>query len=264
MIKKIRKYLKVWWIFASNSFQTQLVMKWAVAFFLLGKLLRFLIFILFILVLLNSTKALAGYSLHQVMLFYLSFNLIDTLVQTVFREVYRFRPAVVNGTFDFYLIKPFSPLFRSLAAGPDLIDLSLLIPLVGAIIYLLGVLGITSFSSIFTFVLLLAMGFIIGLAFHILVLSLAIITTEIDHAIMLYRDITGMGRFPIDIYSEPLRGFLTFVVPIGIMMSFPVKSLIGSLSIFHIFYAICFTLIFLYFSLKVWGYSLKKYSSASS
>ena len=91
-----------------------------------------------------------------------------------------------------------------------------------------------------------------------------VITTEIDHAVMLYRDVSGMGRFPIDIYREPIRGVLTFALPVGIMMRFPVKALFGLLSPMLIIYALLFSLLFFYFSLKIWDWSLKKYSSASS
>lgn len=260
----LKKYLKVWWIFAFNSFQTQLLTRWSILLFLISKLLRFSIFIIFIIILLDKTKALASYNLDQTVFFFLTFSLIDTLVQTVFREVYRFRPTIVNGTFDYYLIKPFNPLFRALATGPDIIDLMLLIPLIVSIIFFMNRLNITNLISLISYFLLLSTAFIIALSFHILVLSLAILTTEIDHAILVYRDLIGMGRFPIDIYHEPLRGILTFIIPVGIMMSFPVKALLGLLSPILIIYAIIFSFLTFLLSLKVWKFALKDYSSASS
>lgn len=260
----LKKYFKVWWIFAVNSFETQMVVRWALAVFMLGKVLRFGVFILFIVVLVSKTKALAGYSLNETIFFFLTFNLIDITAQLLFREVYRFRGAVVNGTFDFYLIKPFNALFRSLTAGPDLLDFLTLIPLIGAIIYFAIRLPGINLVNVVTYLLLIFCAFLISLAFHILVLSLAVITTEIDHAVMLYRDITGLGRFPIDIFREPLRGLLTFVIPVGLMMSFPVKSLLGLLSPVLIIYAVLFSLILLTLSLKIWNYALSQYASASS
>lgn len=260
----MRKYLTVWWIFAINSLQTQLVDRWAVVIFLFGKILRFAIFTFFIVVLLTKTKVFAGYNLNQTLFFYLSFNLIDVLAQLLFREVYRFRPAVVNGTFDFYLIKPYNALFRSLTSGPDLLDFITLIPLLGAIIYFMGMLHIASIFNIIIYILLILAGFLIATAFHILVLSLAVITTEIDNAVLLYRDVTNMGRFPMDIYREPLRSFLTFAIPVGVMMSFPTKALIGILSPELIIYSLIFSVTFFYVSIRVWKFSLKHYSSASS
>ena len=264
MAINIKKYFYVWLRFAINGFQSQTQARFAMAIFLAGKLLRFFVFGGFIFILVKQTKILAGYDLDQTLLFFLSFNLVDILSQLMFREVYRFRQAVVMGTFDFYLTKPVNVLFRSLFGGPDLIDFITLVPLIGAIILLMNRLDLISILSILLYLLMLAVAFLIATSFHILVLSLAVVTTEIDHAIMMYRDVVGMGRFPIDIYSEPLRGFLTFIIPVGIMMTFPVKALMGFLSPVFIIYAIFFASFLFYLSLKVWNFALKNYSSASS
>lgn len=260
----MKKYFLVWLRFAINGFQSQSQARFAMMIFLIGKLLRFAIFTLFIVVLINNTKALAGYSLDQVIFFFLSFNLVDVLSQLMFREVYRFRQAVVMGSFDFYLVKPINALFRSLFGGPDLIDFITLIPLIWAIVFFMVKLGIGDLLGILTYILLLSVAFLIATSFHILVLALAVLTSEIDHAIMMYRDIVGMGRFPIDIYKEPLRSLLTFIIPVGIMMSFPAKSLLGLLSPALLIYSIIFALILFYLSLKIWKYSLREYASASS
>ncbi len=260
----IKRYFKVWWIYAVNSFQSQLTVRWALGIFLLAKILRFSIFTLFIVVLLKNTHVIAGYTLNQTILFYLSFNLIDILAQLVFRDVYRFRSQIISGNFDFYLIKPINPLFRALFGGPDFIDFFTLIPLIFAIVYFISTISNINIVSILVYVLLIIVGFLISLSFHILVLSLAILTTEIDHALMLYRDIIGMGRMPIDIYQEPIRGLLTFVIPVGIMMSFPAKALLGVLSPQSMIYALLFVSIMLFLSFRVWDYALKRYSSASS
>lgn len=263
-MSNFKKYLKIWWVFASNAFQMQMNVRWALIFFFLGKLTRFFIFTFFIVLLVNNTKSLAGYTLDQTLLFFLTFNLVDILAQLFLREVYRFRPAVVSGSFDFYLIKPMSPLFRALASGPDLLDFLTLIPLVLAIIHFIIKLNITDLLSLSLYVLLIASGFVIALSFHILILSLAILTTEIDHAVMVYRDLISLGRMPVDIYKEPIRGFLTFAIPVGIMVSFPVKVLLGLLSPIAVFYSFVFSFLMFYLSLKSWNYALTKYSSASS
>ncbi|MBI2017459.1 ABC-2 family transporter protein [Candidatus Daviesbacteria bacterium] len=260
----LKKYLKIWWIYAINSFQSQFAVRWALLVFLIGKILRFSLFTLFIIILLQKTNVLAGYTLNQTMLFFLSFNLVDILTQLVFREVYRFRSQIVFGNFDFSLSKPINPLFKSLFGGPDILDFFTLIPLIFAIFYFISQMGMMDLFSIMLYLLLIIVAFVISLSFHILVLSLAILTTEIDHTIMLYRDIAAMGRMPIDIYKEPIRGLLTFVIPVGIMMSYPTKALLGVLSPVFIIYAFIFAVSFLLLSLKVWNYALKKYSSASS
>lgn len=260
----MRKYFFVWLKFAINGFQTQVSNRFALIVLLIGKILRFGIFTIFIVVLVGKTKSLAGYTLDQTIFFFLSFNLVDILSQLVFREVYRFRQAVVTGTFDFYLTKPISALFRALMGGPDLIDFITLFPLLVAIVYFTNRLSIVEATSIVLYIILFVVAFVIALSFHILVLSLAIVTTEIDHAIMMYRDIVGMGRLPVDIYVEPLRGFLTFIIPVGIMMTFPAKALMGVLSLDFVIYAVLFAVFLFYLSIKTWRFALRSYSSASS
>ena len=144
----IRKYLKVWWLYTIISFQTQLNVRWGLLLFLIAKILRFAMYILFIVILLTETRLLAGYSLDQMILFFLSFNLVDMLAQLFLREVYRFRAQIVSGNFDFYLIKPVNPLFRSLFGGPDLLDFLTLIPLVWAIVFFINKLGLWNLLSL--------------------------------------------------------------------------------------------------------------------
>lgn len=260
----MRKYPKVWWLYTANSFQTQLNIRWGLALFLFAKILRFGTFTFFLVVLLSSTKVLAGYSLDQVILFFLSFNLLDIVSQLLFREVYRFRTAVVSGNFDFYLIKPLNPLFRSLFTGADLLDFITLIPLLFAVAYFINKLQVVGMLNLVGYLLMLLVGFLIALSFHILVLSLGILTTEVDNAIFIYRDLVGMGRVPVDIYMEPIRGLITFIIPVGIMMTFPSKALMGLLSLTSVVYAIFFAIFLFYFSLRAWRFALKRYSSASS
>lgn len=258
------KYFKVWFRLTINSFSLELTSRTTAILFILGKFIRFGFFLLFLVILLDKTKALAGFGTWQVILFFLTFNLIDTVSQFFFREVYRFRHYVVSGNLDLILVKPMSSLFRSLTGGADLMDFLTIPPLVAFIIYVIGKIGSIGVGEIILYILLVFNGLVLTTAFHIIVLAIAILTTEIDHTIMIYRDITQMGRVPIDIYNQFLRGLLTFVLPVGIMMTFPVKALLGVLSLPTVLLSFVITGVFFFGSLKLWNYSLKNYTSASS
>lgn len=249
---------------ASQSIQMFFVSRLGALLFLVGKLMRFVFFYLFLFLLFKKTGVLAGYDFNQVLLFYFTFNLIDSATQMLFREVYRFRYYIVSGNFDMILVKPVNALFRSLFGWTDILDFITLGPFIIIIAYvLLKIPGIT-ILNIIVYIFLILNSLLIAAAFHILVLSLAVITTEIDHAIMIYRDVVGMGKIPVDIYTEPLRSFITFVIPVGIMMSFPVKALLGLLSPLLIMITFSASLILLFISMKFWKYALSKYTSASS
>lgn len=263
-MKRIHLYIRIWWKLTASSFMISLTSRFNAGVFFAGKFLRFLFFLIFLLTIFTRTQSLAGYTGSQVIFFYLSYNLVDTVTQLLFREVYRFRPLIVSGDFDFALVKPMSPLLRVLVGGADPLDLGMLPLYVFSVIFMGGRLGYIPGEQIVFFVLLLVNGLIISTGFHILVLALGILATEVDHAIMIFRDIVSMGRIPTDLYHEPLRSVLTFVLPVGIMMTFPAKALMGLLSPWMILISFVFGILFFVFCLKAWHYALSQYSSASS
>lgn len=207
---------------------------------------------------------IAEYSFMQALFFYLTFNFIDTITQLFFREVYRFRQLVVTGDFDLVLVKPTNPLFRALAGGADPLDVLMLVPYIGALVWVAVQFGEIDAVRLGSYLLLVINGLAIATGFHILVLALAIMTTEVDHAIMIYRDLTSMGRVPVDIYREPLRGIITFIVPVGIMMTFPAKSFFGLLSPGMVGLSLVLGAAFLFICLRLWRFALTRYASASS
>lgn len=263
MKKRIKKYFKVWWLLSKNSFMSMLSNRLGSVFFLLGKLIRFFTFIVFIVFLIRGTNSLAGYDLKQTIFFYLTFNFIDIVSQFLFREVYRFRPQIVDGTFDLVLSKPINALFRSLLGGADVLDFLTIPPLIIALI-VIGQGFDPSFLSVTLYFLLIINSLLIAASFHIFVLSLGIVTLEIDHTIMIYRDLSNLGKFPIDIYKEPLRSFITFIIPVGTMMTVPAKSLMNLVSLGGVITSFVVGGLSLFLSIQFWNYALTKYSSASS
>lgn len=262
-MKRLKYYSKIWWLLTRNSFSMVLGQRVALLFFLTGKVLRFVFFIGFLYFLILGTKGLAGYTGGQAIFFFLVFNLVDVLAQFFFREVYRFRPKIVSGDFDLTLVKPANALFISLLGGADMIDFITIPPLIIATWYFAALLHPSVLSTLY-FVLLLMNGFLIAAAFHITVLALAIITLEIDHTIMIYRDLTSFGRFPVDIYKQPVAGILTYLVPVGIMITFPAKALMGLMSVNGIIISLLIGIVAFFISIRFWNFALIKYTSASS
>lgn len=263
MIHKLIYYLKIWWLMSRNSFMAVLPRRSVLLVFVSAKVLRFLFFFAFLYFVLKSTKTLAGYDQYQVIFFFLTFNVVDMFAQFLFREVYRFRPLIVSGDFDLVLIKPVNALFRSLMGGADVIDLITIVPLLILVFYIGKSFDPTSYQIILYLILLLN-GLVIAAAFHVAVLALGIITFEIDHTILIYRDLKNLGRLPIDIYKQPLQGILTYLVPVGIMVTLPAKALMGLMTPSGALTSLFFAITSIYVSLKFWNFALTKYTSASS
>ncbi len=260
----MKKYFKIWLLTAVMASETAATSRFAAILFVIGKLLRFAFLIFFFALLSSKTKLIAGYSLWQIIFFFLTFNFVDTVTQFFLREVYRFGYVLNSGSFDYLLTKPFSPLFRSLFGGGDILDLPSLFIILFAMYYSFGKIGVFSAASVILYFLLVLNALFIAISFHIIVLTIGILTTRANNAIMFYRDLTQMARVPVDIYKEPLRSVITFIIPIGIMMTFPVKALIGLLSLQGIVVSFAVAGILFFVSLSFWQYALRRYSSISS
>jgi len=261
IMNKIKHNLKIFFLFSKFSLKTTFQTRLGVIFLLLGKAVRFLFFFSLIYFIFARVKLLKGYTINQAAIFYLTFNLIDTISQILFREVYRFRPLVVSGDFDTVLTKPYHPLLRILLGGVDYLDVIMIVPYVLLTIFFAGQNPSTTLLSTFNFSLLIFNSLLMATAFHISVLAFGVITTEVDNTIIVYRDLTSLGRFPIDIYQRPLREIFTFIIPVGVMMTFPAKALFCLLLWPNIAYIFIIGIVLFWLSLKFWYYALRTYQS---
>ena len=265
MERTAARLIKIWLMVSLRAFQSQLVSTWASILFTIGKIARFLLFFVFLFVVLSSTKTLAGYTREQVIFFFLVFNLIDIMVQFLFRGVYHFRPLVISGNYDLDLLKPLPSYFRPVFGFTDILDLITLIPLW---IYFLWFVFVNHLfggvEDLILFFFLLINSLILAFAFHLFACGVCVLTTEIDHLVLVYRDLTSMAKFPTDIYQKAIQGILTFTIPVVILITVPAKALLGILSWPWIILAFMISGLFLYGSLRFWKYALRQYSSASS
>ena len=257
----MRKNFKIFLLFAKYSLKTTFQSPLGVTLFTIGKLVRFGMFFSFVYYLLFNTKLLAGYTLTQTVIFYLTYNIIDSLAQLLFREVYRFRPLVVSGELDSILVKPYHPFLRILVGGIDILDLVITFIYAGIAAYFIAQLPDITTAHIVLFIALIINSLLITTSFHIAVLALGILSTEVDHTIMIYRDMTKMGSFPVDIYQQPIRFLFTFVVPIGIMLTLPVKTLFQAINMQAYVLSFTFAIGSIVVSLYLWNYALRKYQS---
>ena len=231
-----------------------------VIIFTLGKIIRFAFMFFLLFFIFSKTRVLKGYTFQEAALFYMIFNLIDTISQIVFREVYRFRSLVVSGGLDTILLKPYHPFLRILVGGVDVLDVALLIPYC-IIALIIALQGHIVFIYFLLFLVLFVNAIWIATSFHILVLAFGILTTEVDHTILIYRDMTSLGRFPMAIYKEPIKSIFTFVIPVGIMTSFPPQALLGTLSLPGFIASFVISSILFFCAMKLWSCSLQKYQS---
>ncbi|RLC36242.1 hypothetical protein DRH27_05520 [Candidatus Falkowbacteria bacterium] len=259
------KYLKVWKQLSACAIGSYLSNRIDITSYFIGKLVRFGFFILLIVSIFNFTDSLAGYGKYEVLLFFLTFNLVDVFPQAFFRGIYSFREDVRKGNFDFALIKPLNPLFYIMTKLTDILDIIFLIPIIFLIIYTVIKLEITlTLVNILLYLIFIIVGQLIILGIHIISACVTIWTLESENFIWFYRESMTIGRFPPEILSLTVQFIFTFLMPIIIVVAFPVKILLGTLAIRWVLFALLYSFVFFFFSILLWRTSLKRYSSASS
>lgn len=264
-MRHYKKYWKVWKTIAANALQETFVNRGSNILFFTGKAIRLAFMLLFLWILKSTVKTIGGYTSDQMVVFFLVYQFVDTFAQILYRGVYIFSNLVRRGEFDFMLLRPISPLFGALTGKPDINDAVFLIPSTALSIWIISQLSITiTVSSAFFFGILVLNSLLIATALHIIVLVVGILTTEVDGVIWFYRDISRMAQFPVSVYMEPLKSFLFFVIPVGIMMTIPAEVLLGHAQPQVILFSMLFGISFFYLTLRLWHWSLTQYQSASS
>lgn len=260
----MKKYFLVWIQLTKNAFSTMLSSRIDSASYLLGKILRFFFFLFLIHGIFQYTHELAGYTKDQVILFFLTYNLIDVTAQAFFRGIYFLKNDVRKGNFDFFLVRPINPLFYTLTKLTDFLDFTFLIPIVYLTVQTIQKLGGSFPLSIEMYILFLFFGFMVVLGIHILTAALIIRTVESDQIIWFYRECMTLGRFPPEIFSQKIQFIFTFIIPVIVASGFPVKALFGTISLPFFGITLAITLLFFGGSILFWKHNVRYYSSASS
>jgi len=261
----VKKYFRIWKQLVVLAFGSYISNRMEYGSYFLGKIVRFSFFLLMVLAIFGHTQNIAGYTKYQVIIFFLTAFLMDSLGQSFFRGIYLFRQDVQRASLDYVIVKPVNTLFFILTRMTDLLDITLLVPLMALIIYAFSKLGVLGNpAAIFQYLLFVAIGFVVVASLHIISAALTVWTMESEVFIWFYRTSTFAALFPPEIFSHPIQLFFTFIIPIVIIVAVPAKALLGILTFRLALTAIIVAIVFFTGSLLLWKTSLKHYSSASS
>ncbi len=260
---RARKYFRIWRRLAVMSFLVQAESFVSSFGYLIGKFVRIGFFLFFLVSIFKHTDSIAGYSMTEIALFFITFNVVDIIAQLFFRGIYGVRSLIREGDFDYFLIQPTNTLFRVAFHSVDFLDVLTAIPVMAVTGYIIHLLHIPPFQVVL-YITLAINGLFIAFAIHICVAAMAVLTQELENTIWIYRDLMTLGRFPSDIYAAPMRNIITFVIPIAVMISFPAKACLGKLSPAWIGQAFLMAVTSVAASLYFWRFATRRYTSVSS
>lgn len=265
-IHNFKSYFRVWLKLTTQQFQSQISnARGAALLFIAGKLFRLSTAFLLVYLVVGRAKLISGYSLEQAVLILALFNFFSTLTQLFMRGIYMFRQKVVDGSFDFYLLNPLSELFYSLFSFTDPMDLLLILPYGGIVIWAWQSAGYAlTIPLVSALIIALIIAFVMAISWHIIILGVGIRYLEVDNTIMLYRDIERLAAMPVSMYGRLGGGILTYVFPFGLMATVPANIIFGLTNPYYLFGFSLLALFQFKVALWYWQKSLRTYSSASS
>jgi ABC-2 type transport system permease protein len=170
-----------------------------------------------------------------------------------------------SGSFDYVLLKPVDAQATISASRYEPWKVFDLAGAVGVIIYAFLLRGQPpSAADVLLGILLFGAGVLATYALWILCAAASFWVVRLDNLMYLLGSIFDTARWPVDVFPGVWRFLFTFVIPIGIMTTYPAKALLGSLDATTALATAGGTLALLLISRLVWRTAIRSYTSASS
>lgn len=264
-VPELERYLRIWRRAVAMHFGTIVASRSDFVFFFVGKMVRMGFFLVFFLSIFGVAPTVAGYSEGEVLLFFATMNLIDVLIQiSWYRGFFLLPRMVTSGDFDFMLTKPVSPLFMIAFHIFDFLDLTTLPVALVLLWYAFSLLPPLGALQWVWYALFLANALALAFAINMTLAAMTFWAVRSSNLWGVFRDLMYVLRFPPEIFPHGVRMFLTYVVPMLVIVSFPVKAAIGRLAPASGIYGLAISVAALVLATKLWHRGLRAYSSASS
>ena len=169
-----------------------------------------------------------------------------------------------TGEFDFTLLKPIpTQLYMSTKSWSLLSLPDIIISIVIIAIAVRGLDASPGAGTVLLFTAYLAVALLILYSIMLLLASAAFwyLGTPL---LWILNSVIELGRYPVKIYPIVLKNLLTWVVPIGIMVTFPAEILLGTAGLTELCAGIVVAIVLFLAASGFLNVSLRKYSSASS
>ena len=224
-------------------------------FSFIGPMIQYLIF--------TQTKGYPGWTIRQLILFQGMMLFWMGLRDTAFGDLKQNITEMVHkGDFDRLLLKPYPPIGVILTGGFNFRNFGTLLAGLVVIILAAGPLKLTfGWGQLGLVILTLLFGLLFNMSLDIIFCSIIVLIIRTIRLGEFFENFLNFARYPVEIFSKMVRiVFLTFV-PFAIWIYYPAQVLLNRIDL-KIIIAFFMCAAMFWFSLTVWKYSLKKYTSA--
>ncbi len=213
----------------------------------------------------TQTDTLGGWRLGGAIVLLGTYQIVSGILSTFIEpNVTWFADQVKSGKLDEVLLKPVPSIF--LVSLGSCAPLALSQVVLGIVVLSVGLheLGVVpTAGGVIGWLVLLTVGVAITWASRVLLASLALWFPGVDLDVV-YGAVWQFGRYPVDIYRQPLRAILTYVLPVAFIATYPARALTQGASPVLIGVGLAIGLAAIAIVQVVWNTGLRRYTSATS
>lgn len=262
------RYLRIWLAFARFGLASELAFRVNFLIKLVVEALWLAILILFFELIYARTDTVAGWSREEYFFFLGCHYALSGVIEALFLEnCTHFAELIRSGDLDFYLLRPIDEQFLVTTRQVDWSTVPNVLQGAGLMVYGLVMKGWQFDAGILgLFLLLFVCGVAMAYSFLLILASLAVWLVRNQSIMELWWLFSTLMRYPRGIFEQiSLVGkFFTFVVPVLLIVSIPVETILRALDLGFVLGMLAATVLLLVVSRKFFRHALKAYRSASS
>ena len=208
------------------------------------------------------SSGIPGWTLYEFILFQGTLIIVVGLWHTFFADLLgETIGSIEAGEFDKILLRPFNALAFMTSNSFDPEGLAEI--LAGTLIVLFALIKMNLFTVfLLVYVLIIILATLFEYALTIIAAALAFTFVKTWRLFEFISIVEKFSRYPLEVYTMPLRFVLTFIIPAAIAAYYPASILLGKQALITTLWVAIPVLIFFTFSLWLWSVAIKKYSSA--
>jgi ABC-2 type transport system permease protein len=259
----ILRYLKIWLlnlrasVKKSNTYKGEMVVRLLRTVFLVGTQILLLTLVF------GNQEMYVGWTKPEAYLVLGIWNILNYSGWALFGiNLLQLEKNVLNGEFDFVLLKPLSSAWFSSFYDFSIYNfISALAGLVLVGYYFVVSWGTLTLGRVLLGVIGMGIGLVFWYAFYLFLASFTLANPR-NGFLSIAKEILGLTRYPVSIYSNSIQFIFYTLLPIGFISTVPAELFIGRTSIFFLFIGAGLSIIFVRLSYWVWKQNVKKYVSA--
>jgi len=264
-VKTIKKYLKVYFLFAKNCLAAQMEYRTNFVFSILVELGWVFSHLLYLIVIYKTDVVVNGLTREAMYLFVGSYLFLPGIYMSMFFTNFANIPEYIrSGQLDIFITKPVSLQFmttmRYVNFGYPVADFAIGIGLIAC-----GWSEMkldTGFYNLFGFILRLMLGTVWVYVLQIVPALLSFWIVKTNGIYNISYALYDMNKMPMGIYGKWIQRIGTYLLPLFPMANYPALFATGKLGFLQLLWGIVSPFIFLGIVRFVWSRAIKKYSSA--